>query len=130
MGGGHFGCGNDWYLGSTPIGAFAFNLDVEGGLYVDLVKTTANYNRGDGLISSGRSGRLTSLVPAFEFTSGVKWYVWEGITINLGYDVQTYFNTIASPKPVDFNLSNVNPEYDHQFFRWYHGMRFGISFSF
>jgi hypothetical protein len=130
MDGVHFGFGNDWYLGSTPIGAFAFNLDIEGGLYVDLVKTTANYKRADGLISAGRSGRLSSLVPSAEARLGLKWYVWEGITIDLAYDVQTYFNTIASPKPVDFNLGNVNPEYDHVFFRWYYGMRFGISFSF
>ena len=130
MDGVHFGFGNDWYLGSTPIGAFAFNLDIEGGLYVDLVKTTANYNRADGLISAGHSGRLSSLVPSAEARFGLKWYVWEGITIDLAYDVQTYFNTIASPKPVDFNLGNVNPEYDHVFFRWYYGMRFGISFSF
>ena len=126
----HFGFGNDWYLGSTPIGAFAFNLDIEGGLYVDLVKTTANYNRGDGLISSGRSGRYSSIAPAFEMSAGMKWYVWEGITLGLGYDIQTYFNTLASPKPVDFNLSSVNPEYDHQFFRWYHGFHASLSFSF
>src|SRR5205807_2040246 len=76
----HFGAGNDWFLGSTPIGGFAFNLDLEGGLYVDLVKTTANYNRGDGFISSGRSGRLNSIVPSAEIRAGFKWYAWEGIT--------------------------------------------------
>jgi hypothetical protein len=126
----HFGAGNDWFLGSTPIGGFAFNLDVEGGLYVDLVKTTANYNRGDGLVSAGRSGRLSSIVPSAEVSAGLKWYVWEGITIDLGYNIQTYFNTLASPRPVDFNLGSVDPTYDHMFFRWFYGMRFGITFSF
>jgi Legionella pneumophila major outer membrane protein precursor len=130
MTGVHFGCGNDWYLGSTPIGAFALQFDIEGGMYFDLVKTTANYNRADGLVSAGRSGRLSSLVPAAEAKLGLKWYVWEGISLEVGYDIQTYFNTIASPKPVDFNVGNVNPEYDHYFFRWFHGMHAGISFSF
>ena len=50
MYGAHFGCGQDWYLGSTPIGAFAFNLDIEGGLYVDPARTLVNWNRGDGLV--------------------------------------------------------------------------------
>jgi Legionella pneumophila major outer membrane protein precursor len=126
----HFGSGHDWFLGTTPIGGFAVNVDLEGGLYVDLAKTTANYNRGDGLVSSGRSGRLSSIVPSAEIRAGLKWYVWEGISIDLGYDIQTYFNTIASPKPVDFNLGTVDPQYEHYFFRWYHGFHFGISFVF
>src|SRR5205823_1825767 len=62
MTGVHFGCGNDWFLGSTPIGGFSIQLDIEGGVYFDYVKTTANYDRADGLISSGRSGRLSSIV--------------------------------------------------------------------
>jgi hypothetical protein len=126
----HCGCGHDWYLGSTPIGAFALQLEFEGGLYLDLVKTTANWNRGDGLISSGRSGRYSSISPAAEGRIGIKWYPWEGISLQLGYDIQTYFNTMASPKPVDFNLGNVDPQYEHYFFRWFHGFNAGISFSF
>jgi hypothetical protein len=126
----HCGGGNDWYLGSTPIGGFAFNLDLEGGLYVNLVKTTANYVRGDGLFSSGRSGRLSSLVPGAEARAGFRWYVWEGITLDAGYDVQTYFNTLGSRHPIDFDLGSVDPKFDHIPFRWYYGMRFGISFSF
>ena len=126
----HCGGGHDWFLGDTRIGAFAFNLDLEGALYVDLVKTTANYVRGDGLFSSGRSGRLSSIVPSAELRAGLKWYVWEGITIEAGYDIQTYFNTLASRKPIDFDLGSVDPEFNHIFFRWYHGMRLGISFSF
>jgi len=126
----HAGFGNEWFLGSTPIGGFAFDLDIEGGLYVDLVKAKAEYTREDHAISSGRSTRKSALSPSFEVRAGVKWYVWEGITIDLGYDIQTYFNTIASLRPIDFNLSNVNPQYDNIFFRWYHGMRFGVTFSF
>lgn len=126
----HAGFGHEWFLGSTPIGGFAFDLDIEGGLYLNLVKAKAQYAREDGAIASGRSRRQSSLVPSAEIRAGLKWYVWEGITFDLGYDIQTYFNTIASQRPIDFNLSNVNPEYNHIFFRWYHGMRFGVTFSF
>ncbi len=126
----HAGFGNEWFLGSTPVGGFSFQLDVEGGLYIDLVKANATYEREDHAISSGRSARLSALSPSFEVRTAMKWYVYEGITVDLGYDIQTYFNTLASLRPVDFNLSNVNPQYDHVFFRWYHGMRFGINFSF
>jgi hypothetical protein len=126
----HFGFGNDWYLGTNPLGAFSFELDFEGGLYLDLTKTKASYVREDRFISSSRARRFNALVPAAEIRAGFKWYVWEGITLEAGYDIQAYFNTIASPRPVDFNLSSVDPEYRYQFFRWYHGMRFGIGFTF
>lgn len=126
----HAGVGHDWYWGSTPIGAFAFEFDIEGGLYLDMAKTTAKYEREDRAVSSGRHRRINALVPSVEARAGIKWYPWEGISVALGYDVQTYFNTVASPRPIDFNLSTVDPEYRHVFFRWYHGLRLGVSFSF
>jgi len=126
----HGGFGNDWYLGSTMLGALSFELDLEAGLYLDMVKTRAGYERGDRGVSAHRSRRMNALTPSLELRAGMKWYVWEGITVELGYDIQTYFNTIASPRPVDYNLSQVDPRYDYIFFRWYHGMRLGINFSF
>ena len=126
----HAGFGNDWFLGNTPIGAFSFEFDIEGGMYVDLAKTHVAYERADRHVSSSRGRRFFALVPGAEIRTGVKWYVWEGITIDLGYDIQAYFNTLASPKPVDFNLSSVDPQFEHIAVRWFHGMRFGVTFSF
>jgi hypothetical protein len=130
MTGVHAGCGNDWFLGNTPIGAFACNFDIEGGLYLDFCKTDVQYQREDRVISSSRGGRLFALSPGVNMSLGLKWYCWEGITVDLGWDLQTYFNTYASLHPVDFNLSTVNPTFDHIFFRYYTGLRFGVTFSF
>jgi hypothetical protein len=130
MWGVHCGFGNDWFLGQTPIGAFSCEFELEGGLYLDLAKTRAAYEREDRNISSRRSRRFANLVPAAEARLGLKWWIYEGITIEAGYDIQAYFNTIASPRPVDFNLSQVDPEYQSLFMRCFHGMRFGITFTF
>ena len=126
----HFGIGNDWYLGTTPIGAFAVTLDFETGIYLDLVKTRASYERLDFGAVSTRGRRLNSLAFGSDFRAGLWWYPWEAISLQIGYDVQAYFNTIASPRPVDFNLGTVDPEYTHQLLRYFHGVRFGISFVF
>ncbi|MBI2803753.1 MAG: hypothetical protein HYX68_02055 [Planctomycetes bacterium] len=126
----HAGFGNDWFLGSTPIGGFAFNLDVEGGLYLNLVKARAAWERGDRGVGASRGRRFSSLVPGAELRAGFKWYPWEAISIEVAYDIQTYFNTIASHEPVDFNMGSVDPQYDAQFFRWFYGLRIGIGFVF
>ncbi len=126
----HFGLGNDWYLGSTPIGAFALTLDFEAGVYLDLAKTRASYLRLDYGAVSTRGRRLNALSVGGDFRAGLWWYPWEAVSIQVGYDFQAYLNTISSPQPVDFNLGTVDPEYQHQFFRHFNGLRFGISFVF
>ncbi len=126
----HAGFGNDWFLGDTPIGALAFTLDLEAGLYANLVKANAGYELADRSISSKRSRRMATLVPGLEARLGFKWYAWEGITLEVAYDIQTYFNTIASHRPVDFNLGIVDPQYDSQWFRWFYGLRVGVGFVF
>lgn len=126
----HAGFGNDWFLGSTPIGGFAFTMDIEGGLYLDLIKTRAAYDRGDAFVGVHRARRMNTIVPSAEIKAGLWWYPWEGISLQLGYDVQTYFNTISSHRPIDFNMGTVDPEFNNQFFRWFHGIKVGISFVF
>lgn len=126
----HCGCGNDYWLGNTPIGGFAFTLDFEGGIYLDIAKTRAAYDRADHGAGTRRSRIFHTLAPGAEVRAGLWWYPWEGISIQVGYDIQTYFNTMSSPRPVDFNVGSVNPEYEHQFFRWWHGLYAGINFVF
>jgi hypothetical protein len=124
----HAGFGHDWWLGNTPIGGWAFTCELEGGLYLDLAKTNASYQLEDRSISSSRSRRFNTLSPGAEGRLGLWWYPWEGISLQLGYDVMTFFNTISSHRPIDFNLGTVDPEYTHQFFRWFYGIHAGISF--
>jgi hypothetical protein len=124
----HAGFGHDWWCGSTPIGGFSFSCDLEGALYFDFVKTSASYTRGDGAFSSGRNRRIYTLVPGVDGKIGFWYYPWEGIQIQLGYDIMTFFNTIASRTPIDFNLGAVDPQYDHQFLRYFYGINIGINF--
>jgi hypothetical protein len=126
----HGGFGNDWFLGSTPIGGFACSWEVEGGLYFNPVKTRAAWERGDRAIGLTRSRRFNNLVPSAEAKVGLWWYPWEAISVQIGYDIQTYFNTITSYRPVDFNMGTIDPQYDSHFFRWFHGFRVGIGFVF
>jgi len=124
----HAGFGHDWWLGNTPVGGFAFTCEVEGSIYLDLVKTSAKYQLADRSISSGRNRRFSNIVPGVEGRLGLWWYPWEGIQMQIGYDVMTFFNTVSSHRPIDFNLGTVDPEYNSQFFRWFYGIHAGIAF--
>jgi hypothetical protein len=126
----HFGFGHEWFLGSTPAGAFAFTLEFEGALYADFVKGSFDWDRGDGLVSKGRVVNQSAFVPGVEARIGLDWYPWEAIKIHLGYEAMTFFNTMASRNPIDFNMGSLNPELNNVFFRWIYGMSFGITFSF
>lgn len=126
----HAGFGNDWFLGTTPIGGLAFTFELESGLYANLVKARAAYTLEDRSASYNRGRNFASLVPSVEGRVGLTWYPWEAISMSVGYDVMMFFNTMASPKPIDFNLGLIDPQYEHYFFRWYHGINFNISFVF
>ena len=79
-------------------------------------------------VGSSRSRRIYSIVPGVDGQLGVDWYPWEAIKLHMGYDVNTFFNTIASDQPIDFNLGRVTPQYEHQFLRYFYGFSFGVSF--
>jgi hypothetical protein len=126
----HFGFGHEWFLGATPAGSFAFNFEFEGAVYADIVKGSFNWDRGDDLVSIGRVVNRASLVPGVEARIGLTWYPWEAIQIHLGYEVTTFFNTMASRNPIDFNMGSNNPELNNVFFRWVYGLNFGVTFTF
>ena len=126
----HAGFGNEWFLGSTPLGAWSFSLDVEGSLYANLVKAEFNWDRGDGLVSQGRTRNLTSIVPGLEARLGLTWYPWEAVSIHIGYDIMMFFNTLGSTQPIDFNMGTMNPQVNNIFFRYIHGGNIGINFVF
>jgi hypothetical protein len=126
----HFGFGHEWYLGTTPAGAFAVSLEGEAAVYANLVKASSNWDRGDGLVSLGRVRNMSSIVPGVEARIGLWWYPWEAIQVHLGYDVMTFFNTIASRHPIDFNMGSNNPQFDNVLFRWTYGLNFGVTFVF
>jgi hypothetical protein len=128
--GGYLGCGGDWFLGSTPIGGFAATAQVDAALYMDFVKGRAGYDLGTRNYAIHRARNMSSLVPGVDAKVGLWWYPWEAVSIQLSYNLYTFFNTIASRNPIDFNAGTVDPQYDTGVFRMLHGVGFGIGFVF
>src|SRR5205085_1818499 len=62
----NIGCGNEWKICETPIGAFAIELQVGASLLLDVVKERAGYEIGDFHIASKRSRNDYTLVPELE----------------------------------------------------------------
>jgi hypothetical protein len=128
--GAYLGSGHDWYLGSTPIGAFAIDLNINGALYLDFVKERAGYQLGDRSVGNNRSVNTYSVVPGIDGKLAGVWYPWEAIQIRLGYSFMALFNTYASPRPIDFNFGTINPAYSGGINRLIHGLDIGIAFVF
>jgi hypothetical protein len=57
------------------------------------------------------------------------WYPWEGVQMSVGYDVFAFFNTVSSPRPIDFNFGTVDPNYERTF-RWFNGLQASVAISF
>jgi hypothetical protein len=128
--GAYLGCGNDWFLGSTPVGGFACTLDFDAGLYLDLAKARVGYNLDTRAYEAHRARNLSELVPGGTAKVGLWWYPWEAVSVQVGYNMMAFFNTIASHYPVDFNFGSIDPQIDTGIFRWMHGVNVGISFVF
>lgn len=126
----HAGCGYEWYLGDTPIGAFSCTLDLEGSIYGDFVKGRASYELGDRSTAAKRSRNMASIVPGVEGRLSLWWYPWEAIQVQVGYNAMVFFNTVASPRPVDFDFGSLDPQWEHGITRFFHGFTFGIGFVF
>jgi hypothetical protein len=128
--GAYVGSGHDWYLGSTPIGAFSVDLNLNAGLYLDFVKGRAGYELGDKSEAARRSRNFDSLVPGLDGKLGLMWYPWEAIQLRVGYNFMALFNTMASPRPIDFNFGTIDPQWDHGINRLIHGWDVGLAFVF
>lgn len=120
------GCGTEWYLGH----GFAISLDLRAAFFVDVVKERAKYERQDKAISHGRSRTEYTLVPELDAIGNIWWYPIEGVQLNFGYDVMTFFNTISSPRPVDFNYGAVAPAWEKGTFRMVDGFHAGLGLIF
>jgi hypothetical protein len=127
MWGGKIGVSQEWYIGH----GFACMCDLQAALFVDSVKETAQYQLGDKFASpqAKRSRRDWATVPELQGTLGIMWYITGGIQLQLGYDTMAFFNTISSPRPVDFNYGALAPKYESQF-RFFDGWKVGAAFIF
>ncbi|HKB35105.1 MAG TPA: hypothetical protein VKD72_01540 [Gemmataceae bacterium] len=121
------GIGNECYLGH----GFSTSLDLEGALFLNIVKERAKYERGDRHVGPERQRKRIdyTTVPEAKASLNLWWYPYEGIQVKLGYDAMAFFNTVAGQTPIDFDYSAVAPQWE-RVFRFLDGLNIGIAFSF
>jgi hypothetical protein len=128
----HFGCGDEWYLGSNPFGALSIIVEADAAVLLDFIKLRARYQLADHFSSTMATHNRNkyNLVPEASGNVGFMWYPTQAIQVKLTWDVMAFFNTEASPAPIDFNMGAIDPRYINGFTRIINGVRFGISFVF
>ncbi len=126
--GGHVGFANECYLGH----GLAVNFEIEGAMFLDAVKEEAEYNLARGAVGPGMKRAKTEItyVPEADATLGLLWFPIEGIEIHAGYNIKSFFNTVSSPQPIDFNYGRVDPRYEQRTVRFFDGFDIGIAFLF
>jgi len=127
MYGAHVGIGQEWYLGH----GFAVNCDVEGALFLDIIKERAKYELGEKDEAPQNKRAITDyrIVPEPEVRFNLMWYPHEAIELRVGYDAMLFFNTKASKTPVDFNWGQVAPPWS-DYTRLFHGFNAGVAIIF
>jgi hypothetical protein len=127
MYGAHAGFGNEWYCGH----GFACNLDIEAAGFLDIVKERAKYELGDKFLPGQVKRAKTdyTAVPEVSATFNLTWYPLENIQLRVGYDFMAFFNTVAAPTPVSFNVGALDPPWERRA-RWFDGFRAGVAIVF
>ena len=125
----HAGIGNEWYLGDTRCGSFSISLDLQGALFMDFIKGRPKYELGDRSTATQRGRNLFSMVPEADGQFELWWYPYKGIVCRIGYEAMAFYNTYASPQPVDFNFGTITPAYQ-PVFRLFDGFNLGVGFMF
>jgi hypothetical protein len=126
----HCGLGNEWYLGSNHFGGLSVLLDLDVAGLVDIAKLRARYELGDSSTAATHNRMAYTIVPEAEASLALMWYPTQAIQVRLGWDFLAFFNTYASPVPIDFNFGSIDPRYETGIFRLFNGFRFGVSFAF
>jgi hypothetical protein len=122
------GCQSECYLGH----GFAAMCEVRTGLFMDFIHMISAYETAAkfyGTAENKRSKRTWNVVPEVQGTLSLMWYPWENIQMQVGYQIMAFFNTLSSPRPIDFDYSNIAPHWSTTT-RWLDGFQAGISFSF
>jgi hypothetical protein len=130
MYGAHIGLGTECYFGH----GFAGSVEVDAAALLDVVKERASWElgiRSAEAVAPINKRSITTYTPAAELSMNAQlwWYPIEGVQIRLGYDVMSFFNTIASTHPVDFNWGALTPAYNHVT-RFLDGFNVGIALIF
>jgi hypothetical protein len=120
-----FGGGLEYYLGH------GFSLAFEGRFapMIDFVREIDKYQREDFAIGHKRNMRDYEFVPELQGRVDLWWYPIEGVQVRVSYEIMAFFDTIASPDPVSFDYSALNPPWRLQN-RYFDGFSAGIGFIF
>jgi hypothetical protein len=126
--GAHAGFANECYLGH----GVAVNFEIEGALFADGVKELAQYSLARGAIGPENKRAKTEIVavPELDATLGFLWFPIEGIEVHAGYNIKSFFNTVSSPQPIDFDYGRLTPRYEQSTVRFFDGFDVGIGFIF
>jgi hypothetical protein len=128
--GANLGVGGDWFLGDSPLGGFAFSAEIHGSVGVDIVKERAKYELGDFSTAASRAMNEYTISPLVQGDLSLWWYPTQGIQCRLGWQCLAIFNTIASPRPIDFNVGAVAPGYERGIIRFFNGLHVGVAIVF
>jgi hypothetical protein len=120
----NLGWGNDWWFGN----GVAVSLDLGVAGFLDIVKMRARYQLGDKSFPGAVKRSVTdyTLVPEFYGNLNLWYYPFEGIQLRVGYNVMSFLNTMAAPKPVSFNFGGLDPDWQRRG-RLFDGLNAGIA---
>jgi len=105
-------------------------VDLQAAPLLDVIKERAKYERGDKNTSAKRARTEYTIVPEIQGQANLWWFPTEGVQLRIGYDAMAFFNTVASPNPVSFDFSGLDPPWQKGIYRFMNGFNAGISFSF
>jgi hypothetical protein len=124
----HAGCQYECYIGH----GFALTAEGQTAIYANAVHEEARYETAAkfyGFPENKRSKRAWDFVPELQADLGLMWYPWEFIQMSLGYQGMVFFNTRSTKRPIDFDYSNVAPNWVSTT-RFFDGFRIGLAIQF
>ena len=121
------GCEQEWYLGH----GFAVHLTGVSAILMNTVKERAKYETAAkylGLPENKNARHEWTAVPQLQAKLGLMWYPTEFVQLYANYDFMTFFNTVASPRPIDFDYMLMSPGWTHVN-RIFDGWNAGVAFT-
>ena len=107
------GWSNECYLGH----GFALQFDIQAALFLDVIRERQQYTTGvrygipQPTAESKRTLTQWTAVPEVNGSLNLVWYPIQSVQLRLGYDVMAFFNTVSSPRPIDFNYGSLTAPY-------------------
>lgn len=120
------GCGNEVYVGKR----FSVGVDVSAAGLVNVAKEKVKYKLGDESTAAGRKRVEFELVPNVNADFNLMWYPIEGVQVQAGYSLQSYFGTRYMKEPIAFNFGALDPAYNIKAYRFVSMFNFGVGFFF